>query len=47
MTQYTKARSERNKLNEISIVLPLDDPPSVDGVLFDPAPPAIHQNYVN
>jgi len=43
MTQYTKARSERNKLNETSIVLPLDEPPSVDGILFDPPPPAIHQ----
>jgi len=45
-TKNTMARRERTKWNETLIALPSDEPPSVDGTLFDPAP-AIHQNYVN
>jgi len=45
-TQETMARRERTKLNETLIALPSDEPPFVDGILFDPAP-TIHHNYVN
>lgn len=42
MTQNTMATRERTKWNEILIVLPSDELPSVDGTLFDPAH-AIHK----